>query len=159
MLKTFTVALVPISFLILLVVPISFAQNVYSQMPTPGATSTPQRAVVICAGNTAPAGTVVTATGSSPVCSGSCQARKIQPVRGDIMIICARQPIPRNYVLESVTTAPRCNCLGDQDNAYVIRLATTPTPTSTPLGAPAPFGGSQFSGSQYGGQEQFRVSH
>ena len=136
--KPFTVALIPISLFILLVIPISFAHNASAQ--TSGPT---QGAVIVCAGNTPPSGTVITATGSSPVCSGSCQARKVQPVNGDIMIICAQQPIPPNYVLESVTSTPQCKCLGDHDNAYVIRLSTH----------------GQSNSSQYGEQQTFRVGN
>ncbi|MHB8381112.1 MAG: hypothetical protein ACYDC3_02055 [Candidatus Binataceae bacterium] len=37
------------------------------------------------------------------------------------MVICAHQPVPEGYALDSVTTSPDCRCLGDEDNAYVIR--------------------------------------
>jgi glycine/D-amino acid oxidase-like deaminating enzyme len=76
---------------------------------------------IVCSEDVLPADTVVVATGTSPVCHGSCRARKIEPVRGSIMIICANQPIPKDYALDSVTTTPDCRCLGNEDNAYVIR--------------------------------------
>ncbi len=57
------------------------------------------------------------------------------------MIICAQQPVPKGYVLDSITTSPSCRCLGDEDNAYAIRQAETergeipvaPTPVPSPL--------------------------
>ena len=86
-----------------------------SQAPTP-------QTEVICAGDRPPSGTVITATGTSSICSGSCRARQIQPPQGDVMVICAHQPIPDGYILDSVTTTPDCACAGDKDNAYMIRF-------------------------------------
>ncbi len=146
MLRKLIVTLVPISLLALLTIPLSSAQNLpppsYGQpyppmvQPTPGA-------VVVCAGDTPPKGMVITATGSSSVCAGSCTARKIEPLTGSIMIICGRQPIPDHYTLESITTSPQCKCLGDLDNAYVIRSLPTPTPSpsaASPFATPGAFG-------------------
>jgi hypothetical protein len=31
------------------------------------------------------------------------------------------QPIPDGYELENLTSVPACDCVGAQDNAYVIR--------------------------------------
>jgi len=81
----------------------------------------PCRAQVICSGDIPPPRTVITATGTSSICGGACRARKFEPVQGATMVICAQQPIPANYTLESVTTSPSCRCLGEQDNAYIIR--------------------------------------
>lgn len=86
----------------------------------------------MCAGNVPPAGMVVTATGNSPDCAGPCTARKVEPVHGPVMIICAHQPVPDNYDLESITTSPACKCIGDEDNAYVIRISKAPTTRGTP---------------------------
>jgi hypothetical protein len=89
-------------------------------------------ALIICAGNVPPENMAITATGTSFTCSGSCRSRQVDLVEGPIMIICAGQPIPQYYETESITSSPACNCLGDQDNAYVIRrLATAPSPTPT----------------------------
>jgi hypothetical protein len=41
------------------------------------------------------------------------------------MKICAGQSIPRGYIVDSVTTIPACQCLGSEDNAYVIRYVGT----------------------------------
>lgn len=143
MIRTLIVALVPITLLALLAIPFTSAQNLPQALNSPLVQPTPGRAVVVCAGDTAPKGMVITATGSSSVCAGSCTARKIEPLTGSIMIICARQPIPDHYTLESITTSPQCKCLGDLDNAYVIR--SVPTPTTSPtagsrLATHAPFG-------------------
>jgi hypothetical protein len=35
--------------------------------------------------------------------------------------ICAGQPLPDGYELENLTSVPACDCVGAQDNAYVIR--------------------------------------
>ncbi|MGH8012173.1 MAG: hypothetical protein ACREQ4_06730 [Candidatus Binataceae bacterium] len=75
----------------------------------------------MCAGNVTPAGMVITATGTSPSCSGSCQARRLAPACGLIMKICADQPIPKGYQLDGITSTPACDCLGREDNAYVIK--------------------------------------
>src|ERR1035437_9912807 len=99
-------------------------------------------AEIVCAEDIAPSDMVVTATGTSSVCHGSCRARKLELVRGPIMIICAQQPVPQGYVLDSITTSPSCRCLGDEDNAYAIRrgemnLGETP-PIAAPLPSPLP---------------------
>ena len=97
---------------------------------------TKPNALTICAGNVPPENMVITATGTSFTCSGSCRSRQIEPAQGPIMVICAGQPIPQYYETESVTNSPACNCLGDQDNAYVIRRvssAPTPTPMQSPM--------------------------
>jgi len=98
--------------------------------PSPISFPTKPDALIICAGNIPPENMVITATGTSFTCPGSCRSREVEPVEGAIMIVCAGQPIPQYYETESVTSSPACNCLGDQDNAYVIRrLATAPSPT------------------------------
>ncbi|MGH7780943.1 MAG: hypothetical protein ACREQR_14085 [Candidatus Binataceae bacterium] len=59
-----------------------------------------------------------------------------------MMIICAHQAIPDGYLLESVTATPNCRCLGNDDNAYVIKRtesAATPSSTAT-TGAEPPTG-------------------
>jgi hypothetical protein len=76
---------------------------------------------IVCADDLAPQGMAITATGTSPNCSGSCRAREMNPVCGPLMKICADQPVPTGYVLDSVTSMPACVCLGVEDNAYVIR--------------------------------------
>ena len=90
-------------------------------------------ALTICAGNVPPENMVITATGNSPQCAGSCRARQVEPVEGPVMIICAEQPLPEFYEIESVTSTPACTCLSEDDNAYVIRRTReAPTPMSTP---------------------------
>ena len=59
--------------------------------------------------------------GTAPSCDGSCRAREIKPVCGLVMKICAGQPIPKGYTLDSITSMPGCQCLGFDDDAYVIR--------------------------------------
>jgi hypothetical protein len=87
--------------------------------PTPyRAAAQPQ---VACAGDVIPAHTVITATGTSSRCLGQCTARQFQRVHGELMVICAHQAIPRGYTIDSYTTTAKCACLGEQDNAYVIR--------------------------------------
>ena len=81
----------------------------------------PALAELVCADDLLPEGMVVTATGTSPSCAGSCRAREMKPVCGPVMKICASQPIPKGYVLDSITTTPGCQCVGAEDNAYVIR--------------------------------------
>ena len=76
---------------------------------------------VVCAGDIPPEGLVVTATGTAPSCNGACRARKVQPVFGEIMKICADQPIPKGYVLDGITATPACGCLGGDENAYIIK--------------------------------------
>lgn len=94
-------------------------------------------ALTICAGNVPPENMVITATGNSPQCAGSCRARQVEPVEGPIMIICAGQPLPEFYEIESVTTTPACTCMSEEDNAFVIRrVREAPTPLATPA-APA----------------------
>jgi hypothetical protein len=78
-------------------------------------------AEIVCADDLAPQGMAITTTGTSPSCAGSCRARELKPVCGPVMKICASQPIPKGYVLDSITTTPACACLGEEDNAYVIR--------------------------------------
>lgn len=104
--------------------------------------ASPVRALaeVVCADDLVPPGMAVTATGTAPSCDGSCRAREIKPVCGLIMKICAGQPIPKGYTLDSVTSMPGCQCLGGEEDAYVIRytgpdgpaalLSTTPSPYS-----------------------------
>ena len=75
----------------------------------------------ICAGNVPPDGMVITATSTSDGCPGPCRARDTEPAQLSIMIICAGQPIPDGYEIEGLTSTAACDCLGDQDNAYVIR--------------------------------------
>jgi hypothetical protein len=87
--------------------------------------SGPALAEIICADDLLPDGTAVTATGTSPDCAGSCRARETKPVCGPILKICASQPIPKGYVLDSITTTPGCVCVGIDDNAYVIRYVGT----------------------------------
>ena len=110
--------------------------------PSPIPFPSKPNALVVCAGNVPPENMVITATGTSFTWSGSCRSREVEPVRGPIMIICAGQPIPQFYETESVTSSPACNCLGDQDNAYVIRRSNT-APTPSPLQSPAFQGGGE----------------
>jgi hypothetical protein len=103
----------------------------------------------ICAGNIPPEGTVITATGNSVDCGGSCRARQIEPVRGQIMVICAQQPIPERYEIQSVTSSPACNCLGEDDNAYVLRAiggALTNPGAAQPQSGPGSGAGTGSSG-------------
>ena len=100
--------------------------------PTPSFPSADQ---TICAGNVPPDGTVIVATGSSPQCGGSCRGRQVDKIHGAVMVICAQQPIPIGYELQSVTSAPACNCIGEDDNAYVIRR-TGPEPSTSPTPQP-----------------------
>jgi hypothetical protein len=107
-----------------------------------------RQAQIVCSEDIIPDNMAITATGTSPVCRGSCRARRLEPVRGSIMIICSNQPIPKDYSLDSVTTTPDCVCLGDEDNAYVIRkpevsegqaegeALATPTPAVVPTPIP-----------------------
>lgn len=105
-------------------------QNPNTELPFP---SKPN-ALVICAGDVPPDDMVITATGTSVTCTGSCRSRQIEPVEGPVMVICADQPIPKFYETQSVTTLPACNCIADQDNAYVIRRGIgAPTPTPAPM--------------------------
>ncbi len=107
-----------------------------------------RQAQIACSEDVLPEKMVITATGTSPVCRGSCRARRLEPVRGSMMIICANQPIPKDYDLDSVTTTPDCQCLGNEDNAYVIRKLEASeaqeegealaTPTRTPIFSPTP---------------------
>lgn len=99
--------------------------------------------LTICAGDVPPENMVITATDTSVTCTGSCRARQVEPVDGAVMVICAGQPIPKFYETQSITSSPACNCIGDQDNAYVIRrINGAPTPTPAPPtampGVPAP---------------------
>jgi hypothetical protein len=107
----------------------------------------------ICAGNIPPEGTIITATGSSLDCGGSCRARRIEPLHGHIMVICAQQPIPDNYEIQSLTTTPVCNCIGEEDNAYVIRAitGTLTNPGAAHGGAQGGAGSSAGSNGSFGG--------
>jgi hypothetical protein len=78
-------------------------------------------AEVICADDVAPEGMIITATGTAASCAGACRAREMKPACGPVIKICAGQPIPKGYILESITTTPACECVGSDDNAYVIR--------------------------------------
>jgi hypothetical protein len=102
-------------------------------------------AEVLCADDVVPFGMAVTATGTAPSCDGSCRAREISPVCGLVMKICAGQPIPKDYTLDSITSMPGCQCLGFDDDAYVIRYTGPdgPAPILSPGDNPAnhlPFG-------------------
>jgi hypothetical protein len=102
-------------------------------------------AEVVCADDIVPSGMAVTATGTAPSCDGSCRAREIQPVCGLVMKICAGQPIPQGYTLDSITSMPGCQCLGFDGDAYVIRYTGPdgPAPILSPGDNPAnhlPFG-------------------
>jgi hypothetical protein len=87
--------------------------------------SGPALAEIICADDIVPKGMAVTATGTTSTCAGACRARETQAVCGPQMKICAGQPIPNGYIVDSVTTIPACQCLGPEDNAYVIRYVGT----------------------------------
>src|SRR5690349_2230442 len=63
----------------------------------------PTHAETICAGDIPPLRKVITASGTSPTCSGACRARKLARVTGEIINICAGQPIPDGYVLAGIT--------------------------------------------------------
>jgi hypothetical protein len=76
----------------------------------------------ICMGDIPPDGMVITAATTSSICGGSCRTLILEPLHGSVMLICANQPIPARYTLQSVTTSPSCACLGGEDNSYVIRL-------------------------------------
>jgi hypothetical protein len=64
---------------------------------------------------------VITATGTSDSCPGSCRARYTEPAQLSIMVICAGQAIPDKYEIQSITTSAACDCVDQLDNAYVIR--------------------------------------
>jgi hypothetical protein len=83
--------------------------------------SLPASADTICADDTVPEGMAITATGTAADCAGACRARTTEAVCGPLMKICANQPIPRGYVLDGITSMPACQCLGSDDNGYVIR--------------------------------------
>jgi hypothetical protein len=82
-------------------------------------------AEIVCADDIVPEGMAVTATGTAATCAGACRARVTHAVCGPVMKICTGQPIPKGYVVDSVTTIPACQCLGVEDNAYVIRYVST----------------------------------
>jgi hypothetical protein len=82
-------------------------------------------AETVCADDMVPKGMAVTETGTTASCAGACRARETQAVCGPVMKICAGQPLPNGYILDSVTTIPACQCLGPEDNAYVIRYVGT----------------------------------
>jgi hypothetical protein len=89
-------------------------------------------AEVICADDVAPKGMIIAATGTAASCAGACRAREMKPACGPIIKICAGQPIPKGYILESITTTPACECVGSDDNAYVIRYVGTRNETELP---------------------------
>jgi hypothetical protein len=78
-------------------------------------------AELICADDVAPEGMIITATGTAASCAGACRAREMKPACGPVIKICAGQPIPKGYILDGITTMPACECVGSDDNAYVIR--------------------------------------
>ena len=82
-------------------------------------------AEIVCADDIVPEGMAITATGTTATCEGACRARETQAVCGPLMKICSGQPIPKGYVVDSVTTMPACRCLSPEDNAYVIRYIGT----------------------------------
>jgi hypothetical protein len=82
-------------------------------------------AETVCADDLVPEGMAVTASGTTATCAGACRAREAQAVCGPLMKICAGQSIPKGYIVDSVTTVPACQCLGSEDNAYVIRYVGT----------------------------------
>ena len=146
--------------MILLFATSAAGQTATGREPAPEAASssmsfpTKPGALIVCAGNVPPENMVITATGTSFTCSGSCRSREVEPAQGPIMIICAGQPIPQFYETESVTSSPACNCLGDQDNAYVIRrLNTAPTPSPAQSPMLQGEGGSRSSASEIVGSE------
>lgn len=75
----------------------------------------------ICDGYEPPPGTVITASGTAPSCEGLCRAREIEPVHGAVMTICAGQRIPNGYQVVATESTAACECLGHNENAYVIR--------------------------------------
>ena len=125
---------------VILLIATSVGGQTLPESPTAQQFPAKPNAVTICAGDVPPENTVITATGTSVTCTGSCRARLIEPVEGPVMVICAGQPIPQYYDTQSITTSPACDCIGDQDNAYVIRrLNGAPRPTSEALpGFPGP---------------------
>jgi len=111
-------------FFLFITLPAQAQQQYMGQNQGPAPTPSEASGQTICAGNIPPEGTIITATGNSVDCGGSCRARQIEPLHGHIMVICAQQPIPDNYEIQSLTTTPACNCIGEEDNAYVIRAIT-----------------------------------
>jgi hypothetical protein len=95
-----------------------------------GCVARPVCAEILCADDIVPEGMAITATGTGASCDGACRARRTQAVCGPVMKICAGQPIPRGYVVDSVTSVPACRCLGPEENAYVIRYVGTRDETS-----------------------------
>jgi hypothetical protein len=92
---------------------------------------------VVCAEDLLPEGMAVTATGTAASCDGGCRAREIQPVCGMVMKICAGQPIPKGYVIDSVTSLQACRCLDYEEDAYVIRYVGRNGPRRIPPENPA----------------------
>jgi len=92
----------------------------------------PAVAEIMCADDTVPEGMIVAATGTAATCSGACRARELKPACGRILKICGDQPVPKGYVLDSITTMPACSCVGTEDNAYVIRYVGTSSETVVP---------------------------
>lgn len=115
-------------------------------------------AEILCADDIVPEGMAVTATGTAASCAGSCRAREIKPVCGPIMKICAGQPIPKGYIVDSVTTLPACLCLGSEGDAYVIRyVGPKQDPTSDKLSDDEPFPNEPLTDQAYfARQEQLR---
>jgi hypothetical protein len=113
-------------------------------------------AETVCADDLAPEGMAVTTTGTSPSCAGSCRARELNPVCGPLMKICASQPIPKGYVLDSITTTPACACLGEEDNAYVIRYVGAEDGADLPRESDSYLSGEPdvYSDDQYQDQDQ-----
>jgi hypothetical protein len=106
-------------FVLLLLSPwAAFGDDSQSQSQAPSGLQT------VCAGNLIPSNMAVTATGTSSNCPASCTTRSIERVRGDMMVICAHQPIPTGYTLDSITSNAECECLGSEDNAYVIKKSS-----------------------------------
>lgn len=120
--------------LVNLLIAASVSGQTMPESPTTQSLQAKPNALTICAGNVPPENMVITATGNSPQCAGSCRARQAEPVEGPVMVICTGQPLPEFYEIESVTSTPACNCINDEDNAYVIRRTReAPTPIATPV--------------------------
>lgn len=116
-----------------------------------------RQAQIICAEDVLPDSMVVTATGTSPVCKGSCRARRMEPVGGAVMIICGNQAIPKNYTLDSITTTPDCQCLGNEDNAYVIRKLEVSEGDEEEGEEPAPQPTARFTPTPAASVQHFRI--
>jgi hypothetical protein len=106
--------------------------------------SQPALAEIICADDIVPKGMAVTETGTTGSCAGACRARETQAVCGALMKICSGQSIPKGYILDSVTTIPACQCLGSEDNAYIIRYVGTRDETNLSADSNTPYGDSPY---------------